>query len=226
MTPAALSAASSSCWLLACVLVGHGGAIEPGAPDAAGSGPNAYAPEAVSHEDFANLTESSPFTRPLNLADTLVLAGLVKIDGRPIATLINQETKQVHLVSDEPNERGWRIVEISADGDLENLSATISVSGSEVTTLQFDPARLKPTNEQVLAGARIQDTRPKPTDEERRKFGELVRDRMSKMSEEQRRQVGQIMQEKSKGNPGLTDRQKGELFIKVLDHVGREGRKR
>ena len=189
--------------------------------------PAAYTPEPVGPDDFANLSESSPFTRPLNLADTLILAGLVNINGRPVATLIDEETKEVHLVSDEPNDQGWKIVEISSGGNLEKLSATISVSGAGVTTLRFEDDRLKPTKERVggSGGAKGGDTRPKPTDEDRRKFGEYVRKRMSKMNEEQRRQVGKIMHEKSKGNPGMSDRQKGEMFIKILDHVEREGRK-
>ena len=47
---------------------------------------------------------------------------------------------------------------------------------------------------------------------------------MSKMSDAQKKRVGQIMHEKMKANPNLTDRQKGEVFVKILDHVESEKR--
>lgn len=186
-----------------------------------------YAPESVVDEDFENIAESSPFTRPLNIAETLTLAGLANIDGRPVATLIDEKTKEVHLVTDEPNDDGWKIIEVSRSSGLEMLTATISVSGSEVTTLRFQEDRLKPTKERVAGGTQHnsvkKDTRPPPTHEERRKFGEYLRNRMKNYSDEQKKQVGEIMRKKQK--EGMSDRQKGELLIKILDHVEKEGRK-
>ncbi|MFT5465815.1 MAG: hypothetical protein ACI8UO_000911 [Verrucomicrobiales bacterium] len=215
---------ASSCWpVLAAVLWFGVGALS--AENSAGG--SDFSPETVGSRDFENLTASSPFTRPLNLAESLILAGVIKIDGRPLVTLIDQETKEVHLVSEEPNDRGWKIVEISSIDNLEELTAKISISGSAVTTLQFDQDRVKPPRDRKAAsGGGHKDNRAKPTDEEKRKFSEHVRGRMGKMSEEQRRRVGHLMHEKSKANPKMSDRQKGELFVKILDHVEREGKKR
>ncbi|MEM7014779.1 MAG: hypothetical protein AAF585_25245 [Verrucomicrobiota bacterium] len=186
-----------------------------------------YAPEAVIEEDFENIAESSPFTRPLNIAESLTLAGLANIDGRPVATLIDEKTKEVHVITDEPNVHGWRIVEVSRGGGLERLTATISVSGSEITTLRFQEDRLKPTKERIAGGSQKnqvkKDTRPPPTQEERRKFGEYLGKRMKNYTDEQKKRVGEIMREKQK--EGMSDRQKGELLLKILDHVEKEGRK-
>ena len=42
---------------------------------------------------------------------------------------------------------------------------------------------------------------------------------MAKMSDDQKKEAGKIMGEKMKENPNLSDRQKGEVFISILDHV-------
>ena len=42
---------------------------------------------------------------------------------------------------------------------------------------------------------------------------------MAKMSEDQRRRVGEIMRQKVEANPKMSDRQKGEVFVKIMDYV-------
>ena len=46
------------------------------------SGFAASLPSPVSKEDFQLLIEKSPFTRMMNLSDTLVLTGVAHIDGK------------------------------------------------------------------------------------------------------------------------------------------------
>ena len=115
------------------------------------------------------------------------------------------------------------MVEVDHHIELEKVSATISVNGGEVVTLKFDEKQLHPEVKakgvDAIQASEKNARRPPPTNEEKRKFGEQVRGRMSKMSDAQKKRVGQIMQEKMKANPKLSDHQKGEVFVKILDHV-------
>src|SRR6185436_3284298 len=57
------------------------------------------------------LLTHSPFTRIVNLEDTLQLTGVAYVDGKPVATFVNRATKEHLTVSEEPNPQGWRITE-------------------------------------------------------------------------------------------------------------------
>lgn len=186
--------------------------------------PGSLLPTPIDSDQFAGLLEHSPFTRVLDFSETIRLTGVAMINGRQVATVHDRAKRKSYVVSGETNKVGWKMVEVETHADPSKVSATISVNGGELVTLQFDEKQLHP--EQSVAASKpgskassTPDKRPPPTKDERRKFGEKVRSRMSKMSDEQKKRVGQIMQEKMKGNPKLSDRQKGEVFVKILDHV-------
>jgi len=186
--------------------------------------PGSLLPTPVNSNQFAGLLEHSPFTRILDLSETLRLTGVAMINGNQVATVHDRAKGKSYVVSGEPNKAGWKMVEVATHAEPSKVSATISVNGGELVTLQFDEKQLHPEQSPAASKSSIKvssgpDKRPPPTKDERRKFGEWVRDRMSKMSDDQKKRVGQIMQEKMKGNPKLSDRQKGDVFVKILDHV-------
>jgi hypothetical protein len=180
-------------------------------------------PTVLSESQFEALREHSPFTRVLDFSETLRLTGIAMIDGEQVATVRDRTKEKSYVISSQTNENGWKMVGVESSVDLKKSSATISVNGGEHVTVQFDEKQLHP--EQNVKGTKSikvskgPDRRPPSTHEERRKFGEWIRGRMSKMSEDQRKRVGEIMREKMKANPKLSDRQKGEVFVKILDHV-------
>ncbi len=179
-------------------------------------------PSPVAANQYAALLENPPFTRTLDFSESIQLTGLAVIDGKQVATVRNRKDKKSYVISTTPNEDGWKMMEVEKNADLEKVSATIAVTGGELVTLHFDESQLKPGDGKSPNGLKAPqgpDNRSRPTDEEKRKFGEWVRGRMSKMSDEQKKRVGKIMQEKMKANPKLSDRQKGEVFVKILDHV-------
>lgn len=183
--------------------------------------------EAKVDEEFRELLSNSPFTRSINPGDTLNLTGAAQIGGESLITLVDRESKKTYVVSGDANSEGWKLVDITPGGDLGAMTAQISIGGGEMVTVRFDKAQLNPKAKAPAGGVNIptgKDTRPAPTQEERRKFGEWVRGRMGKMSEEQRKRVGAIMKEKMKNNQGLSDRQKGQVFIQILDHVEKGGK--
>ena len=179
-------------------------------------------PEALAEDQFGSLMGNSPFTRSLDLSSEFALTGIAHIEGKPVVTLMHRETKKTVVVSDIPNDAGWKMVGVSPGTSLDVAAAQILVAGGEVVTLHFDQRQLHPVPSPNGGGVQIPkgtDNRSKPTDDERRKFGEFVRDRMAKMSDDQKKEAGKIMGEKMKENPNLSDRQKGEVFISILDHV-------
>src|SRR3954468_11535189 len=86
------------------------------ADTAAGGAPDL--PQPVSPDELTALVTSSPFTRSLNLSDSLVLTGIAYIEGKPVATILNKATKENFVVSQEPNAQGWRLAETNATTQL------------------------------------------------------------------------------------------------------------
>jgi DNA gyrase/topoisomerase IV subunit B len=82
------------------------------------------------------LIQISPFTRALNLSDSLVLTGIAYIEGKPVATILNKSTKESYVVSDEPNAQGWKLAETSASNKLARTQAKLVV-GNETVTIRY-----------------------------------------------------------------------------------------
>ncbi len=181
-------------------------------------------PQPVTVDHFSALRESSPFTRSLNWSDSILLTGVAEIDGKPVATLFNMETRQSYTVSEAPNSQGWKMVGITQNHDLQKIVATISIASGDVVAVRFDNKQLnpragKPAALAVPATPLGVDHRTPPTAEERRKFGEYVQKRISKFTDEQKARTRQIMLEKHKINPKMGGRQKQEVYVKILDYV-------
>jgi len=180
-------------------------------------------PEKIDEQQFTALKEQSPFTRVLDFAETVRLTGIAIIDGEQVATVRDRQKGDSYVISGKANDQGWKMVGVDSNTDLAEVAATFSVNGGEEITLQFDEKQLNPVpspkGTRSIQVNRDLARKPPPTQEERKKFGEWVRNRMSKMSDEQKKRVGQIMQEKMKANQNLTDRQKGDIFVKILDYV-------
>jgi hypothetical protein len=87
----------------------------------------AYAEDLLSH---------SPFTRSVNLEDTLQLTGIAYLNGRPVATVLNKQTKERVLVFEEPNAQGWQILAASAGTDP-SLSQIEMKVGTETIIMHY-----------------------------------------------------------------------------------------
>lgn len=87
----------------------------------------------------------SPFTRSVNLQETLQLRGMAYIAGRPVATIYNTVTKQSYLVTDEPNEFGWQLTSGTAGVDLSNSQVELKV-GSESLVMHYQGQQAAPAD--------------------------------------------------------------------------------
>ncbi len=181
-------------------------------------------PVAITTVHFRELMENSPFTRSLNLSDSLILTGVARFDGKPIATLMDRETKQTYVISDVPNPQGWKMVDISPGADLETVMAKISVAGGEVVTVRFDENRLKPGEAKPAAGPggdRRRGGGPEgETEEERearhKKYADY-RAKMEQMSDEQKEKLRAIIEKKHKENPDMSREERSEMYRSAME---------
>lgn len=84
-----------------------------------------------------SLIQNSPFIRSVSLSDSLILTGLAYIDGKPVATIMNTETNESWSVSEEPNPKGWKLVEATATTDINRAQAKIAIGG-EVVVIRYN----------------------------------------------------------------------------------------
>ncbi len=149
-----------------------------------------------------------------------MLTGIASFDGKPVATLMDRQSKETYVISEVPNPQGWKLVEISSPtgADLETVSAMISVGG-EMVTVRYDERQLKPGEGKPAAGKLAKDDRPPPSEDEKKKFGEMIGNKWKALSKDQQEQAKRIAKAKMDAEPGMTDRQKGELINGILDHV-------
>ncbi|HSI62003.1 MAG TPA: hypothetical protein VLE43_02760 [Candidatus Saccharimonadia bacterium] len=100
-------------------------------------------PQPVDARDVQSLVTNPPFTRALNLSDSLALTGMAYVDGKPVATILNRETKQSFVVSEEPNAQGWKLAETNASKNLQRAEVKI-MAGAEIVTVRYGEEQLTP----------------------------------------------------------------------------------
>jgi len=74
-----------------------------------------FVPRAVVVGGFGALTSQSPFSRSINLNDSLILTGIAMVDQDQVATLLSKEAKETFVVSSQLNLQGWKMVELKKD---------------------------------------------------------------------------------------------------------------
>jgi hypothetical protein len=74
----------------------------------------------------------SPFNRFVSLEDTIQLTGVAYIQGKPMATLVNKDTKQRFVVSEEPNALGWTLTGATVSDELHKTEVHVMIGGEEV----------------------------------------------------------------------------------------------
>lgn len=102
-------------------------------------------PAPVKEADFEALKNQSPFLRILDPSKSLILVGLARISGNPVATVREPETGKTRILSTTSSEDSWRIVGVEGDpANIATVSAQISV-GKEVFTIRYDQVQVKPS---------------------------------------------------------------------------------
>ena len=100
-------------------------------------------PQPFDFNALAGVVQNSPFTRIVNVSDSLVLTGVAYVDGKPVVTLFDKDKKESLVVTDQPNLRGWTLVEATHSADMNRASAKVSIGGEPVS-IRYDAAALTP----------------------------------------------------------------------------------
>lgn len=109
-------------------------------------------PGPVTADDFVALKTTSPFLRSLDLSQTLKLTGVAQVDGQLYATLVDRESKKTHLISQDANPEGWRMVAVSGNqADLSTVTAEIAMATGEVFAVRYDEQQLSPPENRTSA---------------------------------------------------------------------------
>ena len=124
-----------------------------------GTGVVRVLPQTVTELHFDVLKKQSPFTRSVNLSNTLVLSGIAKLNGEPVATLIDAVDGQTLAVSAAPNHLGWKLMKFERPDDLEVAIATIAVENGEIIRVFYDKERVE--NASKLAARSARDLKQK-----------------------------------------------------------------
>ncbi|MDF1658405.1 MAG: hypothetical protein P1U58_12395 [Verrucomicrobiales bacterium] len=185
---------------------------------------NGFLPSGVEETDFQSLAGQSPFSRALNLSDSLILTGIATVENEQVATLINKDTKESYVVSSKLNSQGWKMVELQSDEDLEKVAAKVSVDGGEVVTVRYAEWQLKPGESKPGAGTAESgsmrgDGKGKGKGDGRRGPPQEMREKMQKLSEEQRNQLFTKMREFREKNPDVPREEMGKMMSGMMDRM-------
>jgi hypothetical protein len=145
--------------------------------------PDPDLPQPFDPNTLASVTISSPFTRMVSISDNLVLTGIAYINGKPVATIFNKETKESHIVSNEPNFQGWVLNEAQPAPDITRSRAVLTIGGEQVKVsyasvsaedMKSDRKRDKAErNSSEGGGERFKGSSRGPTEEDRKRYESL-----------------------------------------------------
>lgn len=86
-------------------------------------------PQPFDPASLGPVIENSPFTRIVSISDSLVLTGMAYVDGKAVVTIFDKNEKKSIVVTDEPNLKGWKLVEALPVGKIERAQAKIAIGG-------------------------------------------------------------------------------------------------
>jgi hypothetical protein len=153
-------------------------------PAFAASEPDPDLPQPFDPATLSSVTVSSPFTRMVSMSDNLVLTGIAYINGKPVATIFNKETKESHIVSSEPNFQGWVLNAALPAPDITRSRAVITIGGEQVRVsyasltaedMKAERKREKREEDRGSSGGgdKFRGSNRGPSDEDRKKYESL-----------------------------------------------------
>lgn len=98
----------------------------------------AFTPPSVDTGVFEALFTSSPFTRTVDPASSIILTGVANIEGEVVATLLDTATMKSQVVSKTANDQGWQLLGVGgAAGASSTWTAQVQVAGGEVIAVRY-----------------------------------------------------------------------------------------
>jgi len=106
--------------------------------------PDPDLPQPLDVTTLQPLLANPPFNRVVDFTESLLLTGVATVGGKPMATLMDKETKKSYVVSEEPNAQGWKLVGTIESSALRLTQIKLQV-GPEIVTLRYSDAQLNPS---------------------------------------------------------------------------------
>ncbi|MBN8421840.1 MAG: hypothetical protein J0L73_23185 [Verrucomicrobia bacterium] len=107
--------------------------LEPQQPVAAPPAPagpvDPDLPQPFDANSLSAIIQNSPFTRIVSISDSLVLTGMAYVNGKPVVTIFDKNEKQSLVVSEEPNLKGWKLMEALPSSNIDRAQAKIAIGG-------------------------------------------------------------------------------------------------
>jgi hypothetical protein len=86
-------------------------------------------PQPFDTTSLGPIIQNSPFTRIVSISDSLVLTGMAYVNGKPVVTIFDQNEKQSLVVTEEPNLKGWKLMEALPTANIDRAQAKIAIGG-------------------------------------------------------------------------------------------------
>lgn len=142
-------------------------------------------PQPFDEASLSPMIQNSPFTRIVSISDSLVLTGMAYVNGKPVVTIFDKNEKQSIVVSDEPNLKGWKLMEAMPSANIERAQAKIAIGGEtfSIRHTTLDKNDLKGKNDKGdrgdrgprgdSGGDRFNRSNRGPSEEDRKKYESL-----------------------------------------------------
>lgn len=179
-------------------------------------------PQPVDFSFAEELLVRSPFTRIVNLEETYQLTGVAYVDGRPVATVFNTQTKQRLVVTEEPSPSGLRLVAANADGDLHATQVELQI-GDETVAVHYQDRQISPSGGVNGSSSRIATSGKKSGDSTKFRtsslLGENGRELYSSLSPEARDKFREIVRSRMEKHPEMTAEQTSSYAQKIFAKI-------
>jgi len=156
----------------------------PAAPAAPAGPVDPDLPQPFDATSLSAIIQNSPFTRIVSISDSLVLTGMAYVNGKPVVTIFDKNEKQSLVVSEEPNLKGWKLIEALPTSNIERAQAKIAIGGetfsirhsildkNDLTKGQSDKGDRGPRSDSS-GGDRLNRGNRGPSEEDRKKYESL-----------------------------------------------------
>lgn len=156
----------------------------PAAPAAPAGPVDPDLPQPFDATSLSAIIQNSPFTRIVSISDSLVLTGMAYVNGKPVVTIFDKNEKQSLVVTEEPNLKGWKLMEALPTSNIERAQAKIAIGGetfsirhsvldkNDLTKGKSDKGDRGPRNDSS-GGDRLNRGSRGPSEEDRKKYESL-----------------------------------------------------
>lgn len=203
--------------------------VPPAAPVVVQADPDLPVPFDL--KEAGSLSTNSPFTRALDLSDSLALTGIAYVEGKPVATIHNRATKESYVVSEDPNAQGWKLVEMNASKDLHRAEVKIVANG-ETVTVRYGDEQLTPGAKKGSmpgGGGPPGSGGPPGGDPNRVRtssyLGDGGRDRYFQLSDGARDKFRELMRQRREANPNASMEEMSAFARQEFEKIEADDRK-